>query len=81
MLQDGDNALLFDADQPGALEQALARLCSDAGLRAQVAAGARSSIARQGLTWRSNAQRVVALGQALRQDARPSVLPASGHGK
>ena len=62
---DGENAVLFAADQPGAFEQALSRLCADPTLRAQVAAGARASIALQGLTWRTNAQRVVALAQSL----------------
>ena len=65
VLRDGENAVLFAADQPGAFEQALSRLCADPTLRAQVAAGARASIALQGLTWRTNAQRVVALAQSL----------------
>lgn len=65
VLRDGENALLFAADQPGAFEQALSRLCADPALRAQVAAGARASITLQGLTWRTNAQRVVALAQLL----------------
>ena len=65
ILRDGDNAVLFEADQPGALESALDRLCADTALRARLAAGALSTISRQGLTWRHNAQRVVALAQAL----------------
>lgn len=75
ILRDGDNAVLFDADQAGGFESALSRLCHDPALRAQVAAGARASIAQQGLTWRANAQRVAALAQTLstrpgRPDAR-----------
>lgn len=77
VLQDGDNAVLFAADQPGALEQALHRLCTDAALRARVAAGARSSIGRQGLTWRNNAQRVVALAQSLQAGAGVPAARAS----
>lgn len=65
VLRDGDNAVLFNADQPGAFEAALSRLCDDPTLRAQVAAGAQASIAQQGLTWRANAQRVAALAQTL----------------
>ena len=65
VLRDGDNAVLFNADQPGAFEAALSRLCDDPLLRAQVAAGAQASIAQQGLTWRANAQRVAALAQTL----------------
>lgn len=61
VLTDGDNALLFDVDAHGALEHALARLCSDAALRARLADGARASIVRQGLTWDSNARRVTGL--------------------
>jgi glycosyltransferase involved in cell wall biosynthesis len=63
VLTDGDNALMFDADQPGALERALERLCADAALRARIAAGARATIGRRRLTWQGNAQRVVARAQ------------------
>lgn len=66
ILHDGDNAVLFEAEQPGALESVLDRLCADTALRARLAAGALSTISRQGLTWRHNAQRgVVALAHAL----------------
>lgn len=65
VLRDGDNAVMFNADQPGAFEAALSRLCNDTALRTQVAAGAHASIAQQGLTWRANAQRVAALAQTL----------------
>jgi glycosyltransferase involved in cell wall biosynthesis len=63
VLSDGDNALMFDADQPGALERALERLCSDAALRERVATGAKATIGRKRLTWQGNAQRVVARGR------------------
>jgi len=66
VLVDGRNALLFDAAAGGALEAALTRLCHDAALREQVAAGAAATINQLGLTWRGNAQRVVALATALR---------------
>lgn len=67
VLTDGDNALLFDPQAEGALEAALARLCTDPALRERIAQGAAASIARQGLTWRANAGRVGAIAQALLQ--------------
>lgn len=67
VLQDGENALMFSPSDPGALEAALQRLCEDTALRQRVAEGARASIPQQGLTWRGNAQRVVALASRLNQ--------------
>jgi glycosyltransferase involved in cell wall biosynthesis len=67
VLQDGRNALLFDADAPGAIETALERVCADAALRTHIAAGAAASIRQQGLTWRANAQRVADIGAALQR--------------
>jgi glycosyltransferase involved in cell wall biosynthesis len=61
VLTDNDNALLFDADDPNGLEAALTRLSTDAALRERIAAGAGATIARLGLTWNRNAQRVAAL--------------------
>lgn len=63
VLADGDNALLFEADQADGLERALERLCADAALRAQLAAGARASIATRELTWDGNARKVVRLAE------------------
>jgi len=65
VLTDGQNGVLFDPTQPDGLELALQRLCDDPALRARVAAGAQASIVQQGLTWRNNAQRVVALAEQL----------------
>lgn len=61
VLSDGDNALLFDAAEPGAFEQALSRLCADAELRSRLAVGARKSIDRLELTWDGNARKALAL--------------------
>jgi glycosyltransferase involved in cell wall biosynthesis len=61
VLTDGENALLFDEGDPRGLESALTRLCSQAGLRARLAAGAQATIERLSLTWRSNARRAMAL--------------------
>ena len=73
VLDDDHNALLFDADQPGALEAALLRLCGDAPLRARLSAAARATIGRRHLTWDGNARRVVALANALLQSpGRPA---------
>ena len=76
-----DNALLFNAAEPGAMEQALTRLCEDPDLRARLAAGAVATIDRLDLTWLGNARRVSDLaGKVLglpaspdrgRQSARP----------
>jgi glycosyltransferase involved in cell wall biosynthesis len=66
VLDDDLNALLFDPAQAGALEALLARLASDEALRRRLGEGARATIGRLHLTWHGNAQRVVALGQALK---------------
>lgn len=66
VLDDGQNALLFDDGKPGALESALKRLCDDPALREHLAVGARETITRRRLTWTGNAQRVVALAERLR---------------
>ena len=69
ILVDGANALLFDASVPGALEQALSRLCHDTDLRSQVAQGAASTIRALSLTWHQNARRVVELIPARQRSA------------
>ena len=58
ILSDGKNAVLFEPKQPGALAAAIERVSRDAELRQHIAAGARASIAEQGLTWHRNAERV-----------------------
>lgn len=63
VLADGDNALLFDATQPGALEHSLTRLCADAALRGRLAASAAATIDRLDLTWLGNARKVGELAQ------------------
>ena len=61
ILTDGENALLFDPSDPKFMAEAIDRLCSDPGLRARIADGARQTIIDQKLTWLENAQRVVDL--------------------
>jgi glycosyltransferase involved in cell wall biosynthesis len=61
VLTDNVNALMFEPAQPGALEGALTRLCTDTALRQRLAQGAADTIERLGLTWLNNARRVTAL--------------------
>lgn len=59
------NALLFDPARPEQLAAAIHRLCEDTALRVEVAGGARRAIVEQQLTWKANAERVVALFRSL----------------
>lgn len=63
ILTHDDNALLFDESAPGALQQALTRLCADEALRERLSKAAHETIARRDLTWAGNARRVVALAE------------------
>lgn len=65
VLTDGQNATMFDADDPRGLEDALTRLCADETLRNRLGQGARESIGRLQLTWTGNAGRVIALANSL----------------
>jgi glycosyltransferase involved in cell wall biosynthesis len=77
ILQDGENALLFDGQAQGELEHTLERLCQDPALRARIAGGAARTIEARGLTWRHNAQRVGALAQQLISAAQPAAPTAA----
>lgn len=61
ILEDGENALTFDARDERGLETALARLCADASLRRKLSLGARETIVRRDLTWLGNAKKVTGL--------------------
>jgi glycosyltransferase involved in cell wall biosynthesis len=63
VLADGDNALLFEASEPGAFEHTLTRLCADVTLRGRLAASAAATIDRLDLTWLGNAKRVTELAR------------------
>lgn len=63
ILTDGDNAVLFDPRDDSTFEAGLLRLCTDAGFRCRIAAGAARTIQARGLTWAENARRVIALGE------------------
>ncbi len=66
VLVDGQTALLFDPQQPGALWDATLRLATDSALRARLGVAARAAILERDLTWSGNAKRVVALASAER---------------
>jgi len=63
ILNDGENAILFDEVVSGSLEATLTQICKDDALRFRLGAAARETIDRQQLTWIGNARRVVALAK------------------
>jgi glycosyltransferase involved in cell wall biosynthesis len=71
ILDDGVNAILFDASSSDGLTGAIARLSNDDALRERVAQGALDTIARRGLTWHANALRVSALFDELLETETP----------
>ena len=60
VLRDGETAVLFSPDEPGAMWRAISRLADDAALRQRIGLAARQEIAQRNYTWRGNAARVVA---------------------
>ncbi|MBS0366496.1 MAG: glycosyltransferase family 4 protein [Proteobacteria bacterium] len=80
VLVDGRNAVLFDVAQPQSLEVALARLCADNALRERLATAARATIESMGLTWDSNARRVIDLARRALggRNSQTAVASASG---
>lgn len=71
ILVDGENALLFNPSNEGALGQALQRLCDDDELRLRLCKGARQTIEDRQLTWHHNAERVTQLFEQLRAPRVP----------
>jgi glycosyltransferase involved in cell wall biosynthesis len=65
VLNDNENALMFDAATPTGFEDALSRLCTDGALREKLGAGAYATIEKLDLTWDGNARRVVDLATRL----------------
>jgi glycosyltransferase involved in cell wall biosynthesis len=65
ILLDDENALLFDPKVSGSFSRAVSRLFLDADLRARIGARASRTIVDKELTWKNNAQRVVALFERL----------------
>ncbi len=59
------DAVLFDPADPVALGEAVQRLAGDGALRTRLAATAAATVRSRNLTWRHNAERVVALASRL----------------
>lgn len=70
------DALLFDPNQPGALRQALERICEDSILRERISRQAAETIHERHFTWENNAQRIVSLFAALGVKDSPSTTRA-----
>lgn len=64
-----ENALLFAAETPGALGDAIGRLVGNAVLRERLGCNAKNTIARGAYTWNGNADRVVRQAQRLLAEA------------
>jgi glycosyltransferase involved in cell wall biosynthesis len=85
VLTDGQNALLFDPEDPAAFGDAIVRLAGDAALRAAIGEAGRQALLTQDLTWRRNAERVIKLLEAARAakadqaDASGPVLASGAH--
>lgn len=65
VLADGENGLLFPAGDGAALRGALERLACLPELRQRLGARARATVIERDLTWRANAERVLAAVHAL----------------
>ena len=65
ILTNGENALLFEPDVEGALEDAISSLCDEPSLRAHLSKGAASTIEERGFTWLHNARAVSRLIEQL----------------
>ena len=72
ILTDGETALLFDPEVPGAMWQAIARLIDDTGLRQRLGAAARAELERKDYTWRGNARRIATLAATIADSKRQS---------
>lgn len=65
ILDDGINAVLFEAESEPSFRSALTRLCTDEVLRQKVGRQARLTVEERPLTWANNAARIEALGKTL----------------
>jgi glycosyltransferase involved in cell wall biosynthesis len=65
ILTDGEDAVLFPAENEMALKQAVLRLAADANLRQRLGHAARKTILTRSYTWVSNASRVTAAASEL----------------
>jgi glycosyltransferase involved in cell wall biosynthesis len=69
ILEHDRNALLFAPTDREDFFRALATLVDDGALRERLGRDARDTIDRRGLTWARNAERAIAIGQRLRDQA------------
>lgn len=67
ILEDGANAVLFASTDESDFSRVLGRLCRDSELRERLGVAARQTVVTQGLTWASNAARVIRLATELMQ--------------
>lgn len=65
VIQDGENAILFNPSDNDTFRNALSRLCQDAALRQRLGQAAHDTIVTRGFTWARNAERVSAMAQDL----------------
>lgn len=63
VLNDGENAAMFDDGLHGSLQETLTRLCRDELFRDRLSVAARNTIDRLQLTWTENARKVVTLAK------------------
>jgi glycosyltransferase involved in cell wall biosynthesis len=75
VLADGRDALLFEPGSQATFTGALARLCGDGALRAELGAGALRRLKETPFTWSHNAERVTALARDL-ASVRTASVPA-----
>jgi glycosyltransferase involved in cell wall biosynthesis len=61
ILSDGENALLFDPADPGAMWDAVRRLALDPALRTRLGHAARAELVAKEYTWAGNARRIAGL--------------------
>jgi glycosyltransferase involved in cell wall biosynthesis len=69
VLTHGQDGLLFDPQQPGAMNVAILRLCQNPEERARLGAAARQTIETKGFKWDRNATRVIELARKARAAA------------
>ncbi len=62
-LRDGQTAMLFDAEKPGAMWRAVEALIADPARRAAMGRAARAALEVDGRTWAANAREVVELAR------------------
>jgi glycosyltransferase involved in cell wall biosynthesis len=79
ILDDGENAVLFEPGDESSFRAALTRLCTETAYREEIGARARKTVEQRPLTWANNAARIEALGRQLlaaRTGAAPSEASA-----